>query len=333
MTDTLKNILPWQHQQWQQLWRAKQQGRLPHAFILVGENGLGKKQFASCFASAVLCQKPTDSGERCGVCHACHLLKAKSHSDLLMIEPEEKSQNITVDQIREMVQQVNETTLHGGYRVIIIHPASAMNMNAANALLKTLEEPAANTLIILIADLSLRLPATILSRCQKIIFQKPDHAMAQSWLQSQNTTKIDEILLLKLADGAPLKALSLLAGDLLKNRQDFYQGLVSLAEASEDPLLLAAKWQTLDSLVVIDLLLSWVMDLCRLKMTQDSDNVINDDYLTDIKKLETRIQQTDLFAFLDQVQQMRGKLLTGLNLNKQLLLEELFIRWTQYVSC
>jgi DNA polymerase-3 subunit delta' len=180
-------IFPWQAIQWQQLVRARQQEKLAHALLFSGLDGIGKNKFARAFAHLLLCTKPSELGVWCGECHSCHMVAAGTHPDLVLIEVEEKAKNISVDQIRALIKNVNETTLTGGYRVVIIHPATAMNVNAANALLKTLEEPAAKTCIILVAEEGVRMPATIISRCQKVLFTKPEYQQALTWLKQQIT--------------------------------------------------------------------------------------------------------------------------------------------------
>jgi DNA polymerase III subunit delta' len=325
-------LFPWQAKNWQTLWQMRQQNRLAHGLLFVGMDGIGKRQFAQTFAYAMLCSKVSEAGVACSECSNCHLLNAGTHPDLVWVEPAEVGKKISVDQVRDIIKNVNETSLKGGYRLIIINPASAMNVNAANALLKTLEEPAPNTLLILISNPSLRLPATIISRCQKIIFNSVDHAAALTWLKQQLTEeKVSPDLLLKLAHGAPLRALALVDKDLLSMRAEFYQGFYSLTEGKLDPVELAAKWYDTDHISVVDLLLSWLTDLLRYKMTTDPALLTNTDYKTEIMKISVALLRANLLAYIDEVQKTRAVLLSSINLNKQLVLEDLFIRWAHYV--
>jgi len=193
--------------------------------LFVGERGVGKKQLALDFSKRLLC-----SNKACGHCQSCYLFDAQTHPDLIRIEPE-SGQTIKIDQIREVIAFVSQTPSLGGYRIIIIDPARAMNINAANALLKTLEEPTPNTLLILISDSIPRLPATILSRCQKIIFQQ------------------------SVAEDEPFK-------------QDFYNGLRDLTDRKIDPLTLAERWHEKNSELLLKLFFSWVLDLLRLRVSQ-----------------------------------------------------------------
>lgn len=289
-------MLPQQVTQWQTLWQCKQQQRLPHALLFVGEAGVGKKQFARTFANVILCERPSESGVQCDDCHACHLMRAHSHPDFLVVEPLPNKQTISVDQIRDVVTFVNETTLKGGFRVIMIDPAAAMNINAANALLKTLEEPTPNTLIILISDLSLRLPATILSRCQKMVF----------------------------TSHAPLPV----DPDKLASRQTVYQGLDLLRQGKVDPLQLALQWQDMEMLQVIDWLVLLCMAILRYQLAGDEAR----DEGALVMHFSSIMSRFNLLSYLDHLQQIRKDILAAIHLNKQLVLEDLLIRWIQNVS-
>lgn len=332
----IETILPWQHLIWESLHKRHTQDRLPHALLFAGSDGVGKNQFAKVFANYLLCQSPSDMP--CGQCRACHLIQAKSHPDFKLIEPEEAGQMIKIDQIRDVVSFVNETALLGGYRVVVINPASAMNINAANALLKSLEEPTPKTILILICNQSMRLPSTISSRCQRIIFSKPSPEAAFSWLQNQVSVAESNLdddtlkLLLNLTEGAPLKVNELLANDTLNLRKDLYQGLLQLSYQQRDPLQLAAAWQEKQVHTILDLLLSWLRDLLRFKLSQSDERIINIDYQIDIDKLSERLTHENLLQYMDQVQQTYARMLSSLNINRQLLLEEIFIHWVKLCS-
>lgn len=328
---TIHTILPWHTNQWHLLWEATQRNRLPHAVLFAGACDLEKKHFAQSLSATLLCAKPTLQGESCKECHSCHLIKAQSHPDLIWVEPEEVGQIIKIDQVRELVEKVQETSMQGGLRIVILSPAHAMNMAASNALLKTLEEPAPNTLLILISDQRLRLPATITSRCQKVMFHKPARKMASAWLQSQLAK--DSELLLRLADGFPLKALTLQAEGVMTLRQDLYQGLHALRSGKVDPLLFAVTCQEYNTITLLVLLQSWLRDFLRFKLTQGEAELINSDYRGDFADIARVISLENSVKYLDLVQYTYAKISNRLNLNKQLLLEELWITWTRYVSC
>lgn len=161
-------IYPWQQSQWQQLLKQHQQRRLPQALLFSGQYGLGKKDFALVLAKLVLCEAGGESA--CDICHSCQLFRAGNHPDFFTIYPEENGKTIKVDQIRDLTASLNQTAQLNGYQVAVICPAESMNAAAANALLKTLEEPPGPVILILISHRLGGLPITIVSRCQKIAF-------------------------------------------------------------------------------------------------------------------------------------------------------------------
>jgi DNA polymerase-3 subunit delta' len=328
----MNNVLPWQENNWQALWQQYTQEKLAHAYLFVGADGIGKRHFAAVFAQSLMCAYPAPAGGFCSDCHSCRMISANTHPDLIWIEPDEADKKIAVDQIRDIIKKVNETTLQGGHRVIIINPAHAMNVNAANALLKTLEEPVAKTLLILINNSSLRLPATIISRCQKLIFKPVASTSAVAWLQqSVPEMKAAPELLLKLAHGAPLRALVLNESDYLIRRGELFEGMFALLSGAIDPVVFAAQWSDVEPLTVVDLVLSWLTDLLRYKVTNDALWLMNADFKTQIMQVSTTLPSAKLTDYITQVEQTRNEL-GSINLNKQLVLENLFIRWAHYAA-
>ena len=228
MTDSLAQQapFPWQQARWQQLLSQHQQERLPHALLLSGHAGTGKRLFAQALAAYVLCSQPLE-GKACGKCKGCQLLQAGSHPDLMFLEPEEKSRVIKVDQIRSLKSFASQTAQLCGYKVIIVQPADRLNINAANALLKDLEEPAAQTLFLLISDQPEQIAATIRSRCNHLLFPVPDRPQSVQWLAEKVTSENAETLalLLEFADNAPLQAVQLHGNDALTHRNLLSQPL------------------------------------------------------------------------------------------------------------
>ena len=325
---------PWQIEQWQQLWHAKCEQRLPHALLFTGLAGTGKAQFADVFSRALLCQNAPASVSAdinayfCQTCHSCRLTAGRAHPNVLWIEPEKEGQAIKVDQIRLVSDFVNQSSLQGDIRVVIINPANNMNINAANALLKTLEEPASGAMMILVADQSAQLPATILSRCQRIVFPRPRHELAKSWLiQNLPSTEIDHGVLLRIAHGAPLAALQLVEKQALDVRRSLFDAFCALSLKQGDPIKLAAKLYDNDLQKMLDFTLAFMMDLLRLQLCGDEDNIINADYLSQLNEVKPRTQINTNAKFMQYLQQLRGQICTGFNLNKQLVTENMLIRW------
>ncbi len=201
--------LPWQQETWRRLGEQLAAGRLPHALLLVGAVGTGKSHLALALARRLLCPQP-ENGLNCGRCHACRLSAGGSHGDFRWVQPEEKSRVIKIDQVRQAVSFAQQTAGFGGRKVVVFYPADTMNLNAANALLKALEEPVPDTFLVLACHRVQGLPATVRSRCQAIRLGSPAYREALTWLQDR--TGLEEGLddLLTLADGTPVLAERLL---------------------------------------------------------------------------------------------------------------------------
>lgn len=321
---SIKQIYPWQAQQWAQLQSSHQAHRLPHALLFMGVKGLGKAAFADYFSQSLLCQQTNANGEPCGQCHDCSLMMAKSHPNILWIIPD--GQSIKVDQIRAVSEFTNQTALKGKHRIVVIHPASSMNAQAANALLKTLEEPTSDVHIILISDQSERLPATILSRCQRIIFSAPSKHAALEWLNNDHP---DLELLLNLSQGAPLQVQHGIENDSLTTRKKLFELFYSLSLKQADPVQAAS--QRKDELILqdLDFILTWLMDIVRWLLTQDESHLINYDFKNALIEISCRVSKQACLTYMQYLQSIRQLLLQGLNLNKQLVMEDVFIRWAK----
>jgi DNA polymerase-3 subunit delta' len=208
-----QGLLPWQREFAASALR--QRAQWPHALLIAGRRGLGKRALALHFARALLCEAPRADGEACGVCPSCVYLAAGSHPDMRLIEPvlvdDEGNVTvldaITVDRIRELTAFTQLSTHRHRAKVAVIAPAEAMNAAAANALLKTLEEPPADTYLMLVSHQPGRLPATIVSRCRRLPVHEPDAPTALAWLEAQGVAEPARVL--AQAGGAPLLALEL----------------------------------------------------------------------------------------------------------------------------
>lgn len=205
--------VPWHQEAWERLGEQLASDRLPHAMLLAGGEGTGKAQFALAFARLLLCAQPAN-GTNCGHCHACRLSAGGTHGDLCWVAPEAKSRVIKIDQVRKTVSFIHQTAGFGTRKVVVLYPADAMNNNAANALLKALEEPVPDTFLILACHRPQGLPATIRSRCQITRLTPPDTEQAVSWLQQAMDGTPEELRgLLSLVDGRPMAAAQLLQED------------------------------------------------------------------------------------------------------------------------
>lgn len=236
--------LSWNALHWQRL--TQRYPQLPHAILLSGMIGTGKRQFADRLCAWLLCASRTPSGA-CGECASCQWLKADTHPGLLRISPEadakgKKSQFIKIDQIRQLMPFVQQTGER--WRVVIIEPAEALNIAAANALLKTLEEPGEKVLLILVTDQLLQLPATIRSRLQQYPVGLVEHAQAVDYVVQQLGVPLAQAqLLLDLSGGAPLAAVQLNQQESFLARQDWLADFVRLLRGHLTPLAASSAWQ------------------------------------------------------------------------------------------
>jgi DNA polymerase-3 subunit delta' len=237
--------MPWHEEPWKLLKGRRDRGVMPHALLLAGAAGLGKRQFADRLVRALLCRAPAD-GEACGECKACLLNAAGSHPDraavgLAMRKDGTARTEVVIDQVRELSQRLAMSSQFGGWQIATIDPADAMNASAANALLKTLEEPSRETLLILIADAPWRLPATIRSRTQRVDFHLPAPDVAMAWLDAEGVA--DAGTALAAANGNPGQARAWAAEGQLKARSEVRNDLRALASGRGDPIEVARRWQ------------------------------------------------------------------------------------------
>lgn len=222
----------WCRAQWNVLAARAANGTLPHALLLCGPVGLGKRALTEAFVRARLCASPREENA-CGSCRTCKLLAAGTHPDrmLVTLEPNPKTgvmrKEIVVDQIRALSSRLAMASQLGGWQIAVINPADAMNAPAQNALLKTLEEPGASSLIVLVADQPWRLSATIRSRCQRLDFVVPSQDEALAWLSMRGVESAEAVL--AAAGGNPGQAWLLAEQGGMQRRQDVARDLLALA--------------------------------------------------------------------------------------------------------
>ncbi len=217
-------MYPWLIPDWHALSQTAQAGRLGHAWLLLGDPGLGKEQLAERLARLHLCQLP-DRGEPCGQCHSCQLFDKGHHPDLGTVTVDSKT--IGVEAIREICARLQNSAQLGRGKVVIIPDAERMTESAANALLKTLEEPAGDSLLLLIASQVSRLLPTILSRCHKHVCQLPTEGETVRWLAEQGHQAT--LAQVRICQGAPLRVLRYIEEQQDGKRRELLESFVSLS--------------------------------------------------------------------------------------------------------
>ncbi|MBY4597287.1 DNA polymerase III subunit delta' [bacterium BD-1] len=244
----MSTLAPWQQRVLDKALASLAEGRLGHALLLVGAERLGKQAVAELLGKRLLCGSPGADGLACGRCRGCQLFAAGTHPDFRDVSflPNDKGDKlrseIIVDQMRELGQWFALTPQLGGAQVALIHPAHALNTAAANALLKTLEEPAPGRYLLLVSDRPGRLPATIRSRCQRLEFRLPARAESEAWLRAQGHGPQALAKALDAARGHPGLAADWLEAGSLALRGEVQADLNALADGRKAPVELAQAW-------------------------------------------------------------------------------------------
>ena len=326
-------LYSWQQSQWQQVKQLIETERLPHAMLLHGNQGLGKADFAITMANAVLCQQPGADFQACGSCAACQLLAANTHPDLYYLQPTaaEKTRskkpalNIRIDDIRTLCEKLNQTSQYGGYRVAIVEQAEMLTISAANSLLKTLEEPGNNVLIILHSARSHRLPVTIRSRCQLMRFSVPEEAVSLHWItqHQQENHSIEQLKqALSYAHGSPLAALKHLQET---EQHQLLAEAMTAAVSGKNSLDYALKLAKFSKLQILEDMLTWASDLTKLLSCGEDADIVNRQYQRQLQALAKKASQQRLFRFYDQLN--FSLLHSSIAVNEQLLWENLLLSW------
>jgi DNA polymerase-3 subunit delta' len=236
------SLMPWLEPAAQRLAAARLADRLPTALLIHAAPGIGAGELARYFAQLRLC---SDATPPCGRCRHCQRVMAGEHPDFIVVgpDPESKLGQISIAQVRELSEQLSLSSYEGRGTVVVLDPADALNRNAANALLKTLEEPRADAHLILVTTNPSLLPATIRSRCQKLAVPAPQREAALAWLGSQKPAHTaDWPAVLELLGVAPLEALNADVGQLLAIRSDVQRLLDEAAQGRIDVIRAAEYW-------------------------------------------------------------------------------------------
>ncbi len=327
------SLYPWLHPSWKQLVRGWE--RLPHALLVTGDPGIGKRQLAEYLSQYLLCEARKPDAVPCGACDGCRWYLAGNHPDFRLLTPEDqteaaegeegktkrKSPLIKVEGIRELTDFVNLTPHRGGAKVVLVEPAEAMNLAAANAFLKMLEEPPQGVTFILVSHHWRRLLPTIRSRCRVFPVPTPAAHTAADWLAAQGV--VNPVQHLAHTGGAPLAALEDARADWLALRSAFLDHMAN--PAALDVLAVTAELEKakLDTELVVDWLQKWIHDLIALGLSGRIRYY--PDWRDDLTRLASR--SVNLLGFSDNLKQSRR--LAHHPLNQRLVFESLLFAYLE----
>ncbi len=321
-------IYPWQVKRMQQAIRYLQDHRLAHAVLISGPDAIGKLEFCLQFIKRLNCTTPNSEDHACGQCKDCHLFAARTHPDVRLINVDDsdehkKSEQIKIDDIREINQFMNLSRQQGNYKVVCINMAENMNINAANALLKTLEEPPENAILFLISQHPDALLPTIKSRCQAWKFHLPSEEQSLVWLSEQEIYA-QWGAILKVAGGRPLRALALKRSGLGEDRANFYQDIAQFltGKAKVTKVSKSHQDESLEQLVMWQQ--AWCADLIRCHYDKQPVTLENPDIRRSLHSLVGRVDLHLLFRFMDKLIELRR--FSSAPLNKRLFIEDMLIR-------
>jgi len=333
----MNDIYTWQKNDWSRLQELRK--RPPHGLLFKGSKGIGKFDLAMQFAQSLLCERPNESGFACGQCPSCHWFSQGSHPDFRLLQSEalsldgeesddfrpasgkKPSKQISVEQVRGLADFCGMSAHQGGRRVVVIHPAEAMNSNAANALLKNLEEPPHGLLFILVSHKPQQLLPTILSRCLSFALPAPDAASATRWLAQRGVKNPAEAL---AASGfAPLQAVQL---DEQLGSEERDKLLRAVRQpAALDVFALAEALQKTEQVVVVQWLQQWSYDLNAMKLAGKLRYHPGEE--ATIKKLVEPVAPLDLARLQSYLQGAKRE--AQHTLNPKLFLESLLFSYRQ----
>lgn len=319
---TASNVsnVPWHKPTWDKFSKALDNKHLPHAILLFGAKGAGKLILANKMVKALLCTQAI-MNEACNNCQSCKTYESGANPDFMQIELLEGKQQIGVDQIRKLSQFLNYSRSFEGYRVIFINPIERLNKNAANSLLKSLEEPADNTIIIILANnLSSVLP-TITSRCQVLSLPMPSNDDAEIWLSNKGIDSEKHSQLLELAYGSPLLASSI-PDDLILQRKEFYTDIYKVMCEQASLTEIAKKWEKENQ----ETLLDWQIVLIQ-KLIKSSHTKLESDNNSLTTQITQKVAEKNYWPLLQQL--TIKKQIIHTSVNPLINLESMLILWIQ----
>jgi DNA polymerase-3 subunit delta' len=311
--------------------QALQSDRMPHALLFLGNDGVGKSTTALALAQALNCENRQPDQDACGQCRSCQLFAAGGHPDFWQISPEDDmtQPQIKIGQIREVSRQAGFSPLAGAWRVVLLKPAETLNEAAANAFLKTLEEPPAGNLFILTAIGERDLLPTIVSRCRRLTFSAIPQAILIRELQRRKGLSPEQASLVAAINYGSLgRALAEKLTDLLAKRDEVVSDLELLHQGATGDLLQWAaakgkKGTNLDSFIVLAGL--WYRDLLALSCQAAPAQLVNQDRRPDLVSQQQSLTTSAILERLEALSSLQRQL--RVNLNVELTLNKFSFQW------
>lgn len=320
---------PWLRPPFEQLVSRYQSGRGHHALLVQALPGMGVDALVYALTRFLMCHTP-EGQKSCGKCHSCQLMQAGTHPDYYVLSPEKGKSTLGIDAVREISEKLFERARLGGAKVVWLSDAALLTEAAANALLKTLEEPPQNTWFFLQCEEPARLLATLRSRCSHFHLAPPAENYGVAWLNREVTASADSVLTaLRLTGGAPGAAQALLQDARFASRQQLCAALDDALRNGDWLALLPALLQE-----PTDERLYWLASLLldALKVQQGITQLTNADASALVRHIALTISTTRLQAMVADACQRREQLLSVTGLNRELILNDLLLRWEHWLT-
>ncbi len=324
------DILLWQLPSWRVMIDRFSKGQLAHAYLVSGDQGIGKLLFLRQLARYMLCLEPQEILP-CGKCVNCRVGQYGYHPDIILIQPEEDARDIKIAQIRGLMEFIARTGHSGKAKIIIINHANHLNISAANSLLKTLEEPSPGTYLFLAASKADSLSATLRSRCQRLLLPTPSLTETEQWLSEQGIPA-DQAPTLAAASGSrPFHALFLASAAGMATASDFFRSLVALAQERihvNNAVAIAVKT---GEQVSVEYLLRASSIIIKSLLTHEmpKDAVMGELFKSYLDFQDKVFLLKNLLRFNQSAEEAMRQLQGVSNPNAQLLLESLMWQWSQ----
>lgn len=320
---------PWHQSCWDQFIQARTQNHLPHAILLTGEEGIGKFSLAQRMAKSLMCiDNVSNPSDACNTCQSCKTYESGANPDFTQITLLEDKQQIGVDQVRELSGFLNYSRSFNTTRVVIINPVERMNLNAANSLLKSLEEPTEHTVLILVTSKVSQLLPTIKSRCQSFTVNTPNTDESLNWIvqqQSKNQESSQKVInpekLLEITGNKPLKAIQLSQDDV-EARDNFFKDLSTVIQQQSSITEVAKKWEKNDLAALLNWQIIVVQNAIKGNLSSSTNGEKSKDATSSMTNHLSNEQQWSLYQEL-----LKQKQYIHTSVNSLMFMENMIMLW------